>query len=230
MNTNYSVYIHVRPDINEIFYVGKGLPKRIRQSSNRNKYWKNIVNKNKGFVSHVVAGNLTEAEALKFEILLIEKLRNSGVKLCNMTDGGDGVSGYRHNETIKNKMSQSRTGKPSPLRGKKLSLETRKKLSIAHTGKKQSPEHIAKCANSRKGKKYSEEHRKAISNSLRGKKLPEKTVEKMRKPVVCITTNTTYKSVTEAAIELNLSSSNISRCCKGVFKQTGGYEFKYLTS
>jgi hypothetical protein len=36
-----------------------------------------------------------------------------------------------------------------------------------------------------------------------------------------------YRSVRFAATELGLNHSNISRCCNGIFKHTGGYIFKY---
>lgn len=36
-----------------------------------------------------------------------------------------------------------------------------------------------------------------------------------------------FKNPTEAAIELGVSSSNIHLACKGTYKQTGGYRFKY---
>ena len=47
-NNNFIVYIHIRPDINEPFYVGKGVPGREIRLCGRNQHWKNIVNKNKG--------------------------------------------------------------------------------------------------------------------------------------------------------------------------------------
>lgn len=36
-----------------------------------------------------------------------------------------------------------------------------------------------------------------------------------------------YRSVRVAAKKLSLNHSNISRCCNGIFKHTGGYIFKY---
>ncbi|CAK0880784.1 unnamed protein product [Prorocentrum cordatum] len=38
---------------------------------------------------------------------------------------------------------------------------------------------------------------------------------------------TWYPSIAEASRQLNLHSSNVSRCCRGLGKQAGGYEFKY---
>lgn len=46
-------------------------------------------------------------------------------------------------------------------------------------------------------------------------------------PVYCITNNTIYSSATEAARQLNLDQGSITKCLKGKFKQTKGYQFKY---
>ena len=36
-----------------------------------------------------------------------------------------------------------------------------------------------------------------------------------------------FESAKSAAIQLNLSDSNIAKCCKGKYKTTGGYHWKY---
>ncbi len=197
------VYCHTRNDTNEIFYVGKGTPTRSRTSGSRNKYWKHVVTKAGGFKVHIIAANLFEQEALNFEILLIKKLREQNVKLTNITAGGEGTSGI------------------------KLSEEHKQKLRKAHLGKKLSPEHIAKCVASKLGKKYTAEQKQNISNSLKGRKLSTSHKAKLSKQIVCLTNNKEYPSVTAAAKELGLETTNISKCCKGVFKQTKGYTFKY---
>lgn len=51
--------------------------------------------------------------------------------------------------------------------------------------------------------------------------------EKTYKPVYCVELDRTFKSLTEAAKELGLSKGNITNCCKGRYKTTGGYHFRY---
>ena len=87
------VYAHTKPD-GTIFYIGKGTyPNRAKQKSGRNKHWKNVVNKY-GFLSIILADNLTEEQAFFEEVQLIKHFKPFGF-LTNKTDGGDGVSGAK---------------------------------------------------------------------------------------------------------------------------------------
>lgn len=78
---------------------------------------------------YTIAEHLTEDEAKKFEIKLIEKLDcniNKGKYGYNITDGGDGICGYKHSEESKSKM-----GNKSFL-GRKHTEESKRKISIGH--------------------------------------------------------------------------------------------------
>ena len=55
----------------------------------------------------------------------------------------------------------------------------------------------------------------------------DKIADKCSIPVYCITNNTIYKSSCEAARQLNLNQSSITKCLKGKRKSTKGYQFKY---
>ena len=55
----------------------------------------------------------------------------------------------------------------------------------------------------------------------------EKIADKCSKPIYCITNNTVYKSAHEAARQLNLNQSSVSKCCKCKRKSTKGYQFRY---
>lgn len=228
MRTDYLVYTHTRPDTNEIFYVGKGTGKRMKCRTNRNIHWKRIVDKANGFKYDVLAKNLTEQEALNFEILMIKKMKEAGFGLCNMTNGGDGVSGFKHSPEMCEAQRQRMLGVTPWNKGKPTSPEAIEKMRLAKLGKKQSPEHIAKCAESRRGKKYSEAHRKAISESLLGRKMPYEANESRRKKVMCVETDIIYNSVSEAAKELKLFTGNISKVCKGKMNKTGGFHWNYV--
>lgn len=49
-----------------------------------------------------------------------------------------------------------------------------------------------------------------------------------KRKVYCIELDKTYETLRAAAIELNLWSTNIQKVCAGIYKQTGGYHFKYV--
>jgi hypothetical protein len=224
---NYYVYCQFRNDSNDVFYVGKGSGCRRNKTNGRSKYWKNIVRKAGGFRSEIIAGNLTEQEALSFEVLMIAKLRENGASLCNLTDGGDGVSGYKHTPEVCEAQRQRMLGITPWNKGKQASAEARKKMSKAKLGVKLSPEHVAACSKAQMDHPCKEETKQKIAEAHRGRKLSESQYSFRFKPVVCVTTGKEYKSVSEAANDLGLFTSNISRCCQGKFKQTGGFQFRY---
>lgn len=98
------VYQHIRLDTNTIFYIG--MSKNIKRPYSkiyRNKHWHNVVNK-AGYTVEIIFNNLTWEEALQKECELIKeygRLDNKTGILVNMTDGGDGVNGYKHTEEWK---------------------------------------------------------------------------------------------------------------------------------
>ena len=51
--------------------------------------------------------------------------------------------------------------------------------------------------------------------------------KKISKPVYCEELDRTFKSQVEAARELGLKQCNIVSCCKGRYKTTGGYHWRY---
>jgi hypothetical protein len=85
----YYTYAHIRLDTNAIFYIGKGIGRRLNKKDNRNKYWKHIVEKH-GFKAIKLSEWDNESDAYSHEKSLITYLRNKGIKLVNVTDGGDG--------------------------------------------------------------------------------------------------------------------------------------------
>lgn len=94
----YFVYEWIRLDTNEPFYVGKGKGDRWYRRNSRNKHFLNIYNKVPTAV-HILHENLSEQEALEYECWYIDEYKyNIGYNLVNLTDGGDGISGYKPSE------------------------------------------------------------------------------------------------------------------------------------
>jgi hypothetical protein len=91
----FYVYTHARPD-GRVFYVGKGTARRAWDFSptRRTEHHINIVQKHgaKNIIVNIIP-QPDEASAFAHEIALIASLKASGVKLINLTDGGEGASG-----------------------------------------------------------------------------------------------------------------------------------------
>jgi hypothetical protein len=141
VRTDFYVYEHLKADTGEVFYVGKGCRKRARDKDNRSKYWWNIINKH-GFEVRYVVKNVEEEFAFLVEQERIDQLRRLGVKLCNLTNGGEGSSGLVMPQSAKDAISKIH-------KGKTISLEQRKKASESLKKVKRTPEWTQKIVDSR---------------------------------------------------------------------------------
>lgn len=173
----------------------------------------------------IVKEGMSEPCSLSLERVFIAKFKG---QTCNLTDGGQGISGYKHTheaiEVMREKKSGYRPKRLSPeqykaigaaKRGIKMSDEARAKmgaawvgreitpewranLSKAHKGRKHSPEHVKNQADAQRGKKLSDEHKAAIGNSHRGKKLSDEHKAVFSHPVTC-SNGMNFPSTAEAA-------------------------------
>lgn len=140
----FYVYLHRKETNKEIFYVGKGSGKRYTSVSSRSNFWKNIVKKY-GLLIEVVDSNLPEDQAFELEMFLIEFIGCDN--LCNLTKGGEGVSGLKHTASSIEKMSNSK-------RGKVIKENTRLKISDSLKGKRKSNLTIDRIRTSRLDNNY----------------------------------------------------------------------------
>lgn len=150
----------------EPIYVGKGnlnRPKRhkILYKNNVNRFYSkliSIVENTNMFPNYIIfKDNLTEEEANTEEINLIKKIGRieQNGPLTNMSDGGDGQSGWIMPDSVKLKKSISMSGKKfGPI-----TEETRRKISESKKGK----------PNNCKGKTMSDESKKKMSEAKKGK-------------------------------------------------------------
>ena len=120
MDNIFYTYIHIRPDTNEPFYVGKGKGRRHKTKSGRNQHWHNIVNKNNGiFESKILFEGLSEDEALNKEIEIEKELKDKGYNLVNLAETGkSGPVGVPRTEEHKQSLSKATKGRISPNKGK----------------------------------------------------------------------------------------------------------------
>ncbi len=148
----FYVYEHLRSDTGAVFYVGKGTGKRyaVRSHHHRNEFWQRTQRKAGGFYVRMVATDLDEELAFLIEQERISQLRMTGIRLCNLTDGGDGTSGWAKTKEWREKVGAAHRGKvvSADVRAKISASvkangfthteEMRQKMSDAHRGKKRS--------------------------------------------------------------------------------------------
>lgn len=186
MNNSY-VYLLIDPRNNLPFYVGKGQGNRCNFHVSEAKYYtkrKSLkLNKIRKLLSlglspivRKVEENVSDEQAIDFECLLIAEIRDLGIALTNMTDGGDGAQGYKHTEEHKQRMREKFKGrviteehrqkmcKPKSAQGRKNIAEAR-----LTTGYRPSEETKRKTSKALKGRSFTDEHRAKIKAGLTGK-------------------------------------------------------------
>jgi hypothetical protein len=167
LDKNFYIYRHIRPDKNEVFYIGKGslLSKghsfRPEEKRRRSEWWRKVVEKNNGeYIIQIIYGCDTEEEVNSKEIEFIKLYGRKDLgkgTLVNMTNGGDGSLGIKVSDITRKKLSDINKGEKHFNYGKKLSKETCLKKS---------------------------ESMKSSPKNLKGKKLPEWWREKIRQTKV----------------------------------------------
>jgi hypothetical protein len=149
MRQDYYVYKYLRED-NTPYYFGKGTNGRAYSSRHN----VNVPPKDRIIF---VKENLTEEQAHQLEIELIAKYgrKDNGTGILrNLTDGGEGTSGYILSEDSKQKIrdkralqmttEETRKKMSESRKGKTHTEETKRKIAEGAKGRKKSPEEIAK--------------------------------------------------------------------------------------
>ena len=154
-HSDYYIYKHTFS--NGLCYIGKGRQKRAFKYSTRNSYWKILYSKYGLPEVTFLYKNLGDAEAYAKEIEVIRNYKESGIRLCNFTDGGDGLLGFSHSrETIEkikktkklnpkvytdeekqraiNELNKYRELKGPPKKGAKLTDVQKLRISESHKG------------------------------------------------------------------------------------------------
>lgn len=155
---NSYTYMLVDPRSNAPFYVGKGQGRRCffhlweakntdKQSPKLNKIRK-IESLGMSVILKKVEEGVSDEAAKELECLIIAEAKDIGIRLTNLTKGGDGVVGLkrtpemiaksRHDWTDeqKRKISESLKGERNPNYGKPCSEERRQAIIAGTTGVK----------------------------------------------------------------------------------------------
>jgi hypothetical protein len=155
----FYVYLHRRKSDNKVCYVGKGKGERAYKVSGRNERWQRTRNKH-GINVEIVFDNLSEDDAFQIEKDTILEMKYFGYPLCNMTNGGEGATGYVPSDEARKKISEAN-------KGRFVSQEWRDNMSKAQKGRKLSQEHIERMRLSLVGHKQTEETKRKRAETLK---------------------------------------------------------------
>lgn len=195
------VYRHIRLDKNEPFYIGIGKEddgKYVRayqkgSSRGNSVIWKRIAKKT-DYKVEILLDNLEWKEAGAKEIEFIKLYgridRGTGT-LANLTDGGDGNLGLVHSEEALKKISEASKNRRGNWICKKMSEESKAKMSLSKKGKthighpmsdKAKADLIKRNIGNKHhlGKKHTEETKKKMSESMKGRIPYNKGIKKIK--------------------------------------------------
>ena len=166
---NFYIYMYLDSQ-NIPFYIGKGSGDRYKiighiSTINQSAFLKNKINKigRENVRIYFLHINLTEEKAFQWEKYWINYIGRRDKKegtLCNLTDGGDGVSGFKHSD------------------------ETKRKIGIHFKGKSLPKETKLKVSNTLKGRVFTEEWKQKISKNKKGIQIPEERKERISKTLL----------------------------------------------
>lgn len=229
---DFYVYVHLRETDGLVFYVGKGHRDRAWSVRRRNKHWHSVAKKH-GLKVEILQDGLQEWYAFELEMDLIATYGREN--LCNMTDGGEGTSGFTHCEKALSAMRKSHS-KP----------EVKEKKSRANFISWSSPETRYKrlsgmklASSSLKTKaKLSASSKKSWSNqeikNNRVLKMVESILKNPKiKSVFCIEAGLTFRTTGMAQEWLRQNGkpkaqgSNVLSACNGKLKSAYGYTWRY---
>ena len=239
------VYVHIRKDNNQPFYIGVGglLSFDNYQRANainwkglrsRSEFWHNTSSKH-GFIVNIVLDNCTKEEAFLEEQRLISLYGRQDLQtgiLVNHTNGGDGRIGSSKEinkkcgaKNIGRILTQEHKDKISKgNKGKKLSEEDKIKKSLAAKNKPKSKEHIEKI-------KQNSIFQKGFTPHNKGKFHSEDSKKKMSissgKKVINLLTGKIYNSAKEVAEEITMNYSTLVDQLSGRRNIKNKTNFKY---
>jgi hypothetical protein len=206
----FCTYAHYTPQ-GRLFYIGKGSNElRAYQFTGRNNYWRKIVSKYGKPDVQILANWNTEEEAFSHERLLISCFRDLGHQLANLTDGGDGTSGYKQTPEHREKNRLHRLGKSATWNiGRRHTEETKKKISLSKMGSKASTKQKEIASKLFKGNKY------AAGNTAQRKWVWIGTD---------IKTGEVIRLVGEKALkDAGIQHANVIKCINGLRRSHKGY-------
>lgn len=176
---NGKIYIGKAVDVNERWRKHKVAA--VRQDSNDYSYLHRAMNKYgfDNFKIEIIAEFQTEKESLDAETRFIKSFNSNSREVgYNLTEGGEGSSGFRHTPESRQKMSQTKiemdlSGDRNPFYGIHHTNDSKKKMSESHIEYYQTHDHPWQ------GRKHTEETVRLMSLAATGRKLSIEVRQKM---------------------------------------------------
>lgn len=238
-NKRFYVYLHRRGDTNEVFYVGKGSGNRAYDTNSRSTWWTRIYNKCGRSVEFVEIG-ITEDDAFDLEVETIRFYRECGHPLCNLTDGGEGTSGYKPPPEVTAKIVAAVSKPVMCSNGMvfKSCVDAGEWLGKKHVCAKISKccrrESLTCCGYVWRYVSDSDDLVSAIEQGIDLSLILKPRGKKGRKgmPVFC-SNGMRFDTLRNAAAWLSslvgrdVHATNVSKCCKGKRKTLHGFKFSY---
>lgn len=148
------------------------------------------------------------------EIYWISQFKIWGFKLVNLTNGGEGCNGFKMSEDGKRKISASHKTSPRPTRSKKDLID---------------------CGFIKNGRVKSEASKEKVRLANKGNKPTSYALQRLSEiksiPVEQFDLEDNFikewQSATKAAKFYNVNPENITRCCKGRYKISAKFKWKY---
>jgi group I intron endonuclease len=235
------IYCLKDPRTNEIRYVGQTINeprKRLSQHIHQEKRTKGKLTHVNSWIRNLKQFNLSPIMEILEECLVSElntkeiyyiKIFKKRYNLCNHSEGGQGIRGYKMTEkskikrliTLSTSVAWAEKHKTHSVFMKQLYKEGHVKFGYKHLSEERRKEIGLKHAKTMKlrFKESSEQNKKMIN--------------KIIKPVCLLSEDNNiikvFRSAAEAARKLKIShSTHVTRVCKKKSKQTHGYKFAYL--
>lgn len=217
------VYRHIRVDKNQPFYIGigsdlEGKYSRAKAYSSRNSIWKKIVSKTKYRID-IVLDDISIEEAFNIEIELISiygKIIDKSGILSNITNGGEGTLGTKWSEIRKGKYSIKMKGRVSPMKGKTLTDEHKRRISISKTGEKRTKEFCKRLSIICSGRKRSKESIEKTLATRKGKGI--KYIAHNSKTIINTQSGIYYDSILDAAKSIPMKVQTLRDWLSGRYK------------
>ncbi len=182
------IYALVDPFTMQIRYIGKSNNPQHRLTSHlgdrgntpKTRWIKSL--KEEGFIPELIILEMVSISCWQErEIYWITYYRKLDTSLVNGTNGGNGPTIIIFTDETREKIRQ-RQLTSNPMKGKKASLATRAKMSIARTGKERifSEEHRERLRQASLGQKHTPEHNAKIGQGSRSWKRPQRTTPEQK--------------------------------------------------